>query len=521
LIDAEIERLEERKRQLLKDAVKEGVVEGIQKQSFLGGGAGGARFMLAGLGGGAGGLGGGFGAGAAPGGGSGASGGGNFAPGLPPGFDVPGVGRGPAVSRGRSVLPNVPSVREQTGGGVTGGGQSFTPISPAEFFGPGVDVSKLPAGMKNHNVGNIKYWGEKSHRLYDGVVGPSKNLDQSDPQIVFNSPQAGMRAAVQLARRKFAEGRRTVNALVAAPGGWTPGNYAAAANIARSMGVGPNEDVDLDTPAMMRRFMRGLITQEHGKAGRLYSDALIDEAIAGKGGAAGAPIEGIKDISGLASYNRGQMAGPPRAFIVHHTGGRGTPEGVIRELNRKGLGVQYVMDRNGRIYQTLPDGARGAHIMPGRGVGAGLSNANTIGMEVIGRDDRDITPAQVEAAKRFYAELQKRYPGINVFGHGEVNPGHKQATEGATITDALRNMPRAAASALPADRPGDAMMAAATRGMAAAAAASVSASGNVNVHLGPGLDKVPARVSTDGMFRSATVSRGKQMAMATDGQEDR
>ena len=144
----------------------------------------------------------------------------------------------------------------------------------------------------------------------------------------------------------------------------------------------------------------------------------------------------------------------PQAFIVHHTGGRGDVAGVQNTLRARGLGVQYVMDREGNITQTGGPGS--SHMRTGWGAGAGLSNRNTVGMEVIAKDDKDVTPAQVAAAKRFLAE---RYPNTPVFGHGEVNPGHKEADEGMTIVNAVRNeraanaaraaTHRAAASSLP------------------------------------------------------------------------
>ncbi|TPV99658.1 MAG: hypothetical protein USCAAHI_00898 [Beijerinckiaceae bacterium] len=43
--------------------------------------------------------------------------------------------------------------------------------------------------------------------------------------------------------------------------------------------------------------------------------------------------------------------------------------------------------------------------------------------------------AQVLSAQAF---ARKHYPNTPVFGHGEVNPGHKQATEGWTVTHAIR-----------------------------------------------------------------------------------
>lgn len=168
---------------------------------------------------------------------------------------------------------------------------------------------------------------------------------------------------------------------------------------------------------------------------------------------AGTGLAGITDISGRATYSGGQL-NDVKGFIVHHTGGRGTPESVVDTLNQRGLGVQYVMDRDGKIFRTLPEGARGAHTRRAQN-GSGLDNSNTMGMEVIAKDDRDITPAQVEASKTFLAGLQRAYPGLKVFGHGEIN-AHKQETEGRTIVDAFRNMSpadRAVGSAKPITLP--------------------------------------------------------------------
>jgi hypothetical protein len=73
--------------------------------------------------------------------------------------------------------------------------------------------------------------------------------------------------------------------------------------------------------------------------------------------------------------------------------------------------------------------------MKGWGKGEGLSNANTVGMEIIAKDDTDVLPIQKQ---RFVEFMRKNYPDTPVFGHGEVNPGHKEATEGLTVAEAVR-----------------------------------------------------------------------------------
>ncbi|WP_024517073.1 N-acetylmuramoyl-L-alanine amidase [Bradyrhizobium sp. Tv2a-2] len=147
---------------------------------------------------------------------------------------------------------------------------------------------------------------------------------------------------------------------------------------------------------------------------------------------------GGRAVSAPSSTPTSSMTAPngqaPQAFIFHHTGGGGGPEGVRDTLEGRHLGVEYIMDREGNI---VPGGGNmRSHMLPGWGKGEGLSNNNTVGMEVIARDNKDVTPAQVAAARAFIA---KNYPNTPVYGHGEVNPGHKEADEGAAIVNAIRS----------------------------------------------------------------------------------
>lgn len=140
--------------------------------------------------------------------------------------------------------------------------------------------------------------------------------------------------------------------------------------------------------------------------------------------------------------------GPSRtgtnALIIHHTGDKdaeGNPMRTVSDvksvLQRGGHGIQYIMDRDGTIHQMAPDDARTSHIRVGQGPGRGLSNSNTIGLEILAKDDTDITPAQVASARNFYKKMGQVYTGLRAYGHGEINP-HKQETEGRTVIDAIR-----------------------------------------------------------------------------------
>jgi hypothetical protein len=73
-------------------------------------------------------------------------------------------------------------------------------------------------------------------------------------------------------------------------------------------------------------------------------------------------------------------------------------------------------------------------------------------------------------------------------------------------------------------RIGDAMMGRFTASPLAAPQVppKMEAVGSVNITLeGEGLAKAKARTTTDGMFRDVHIHRGRQMAMAVDGYEDR
>lgn len=152
----------------------------------------------------------------------------------------------------------------------------------------------------------------------------------------------------------------------------------------------------------------------------------------------------IIDISDESVYPRkGEHIKSNEFFIIHHTAGLGDAHGVVRTLNtRKNkagqtikLGVQWVVDRDGTIYKTLPSNSRGAHVGASdgyRGAPPGISNSNAQGVEVIAKNDADIQmPEQGIAVLKIIKHLG--YTKNQIFGHGEVNPGHKAATEGATI----------------------------------------------------------------------------------------
>jgi N-acetylmuramoyl-L-alanine amidase len=126
-----------------------------------------------------------------------------------------------------------------------------------------------------------------------------------------------------------------------------------------------------------------------------------------------------------------------KGVIIHHTGGRGL-DVAIKTLQSRKLSYHYLVDRDGRIVNVLPDNLVGWH--------AGhtnkkpeLNNSNTVSISMVAKDDTDVTPEQLAAASALEEQLAKKYgfPKSESYGHGEVS-SQKHPKEGFTIATAIR-----------------------------------------------------------------------------------
>ena len=188
-----------------------------------------------------------------------------------------------ASLKGAYATGNMKGVWNAYSGGGAGELAQGTTINSTPFKLP----ANAPMGMGNNNPLNIKYAPGVS---YDGLVGPSTNTDQGDPQNVFKTPEAGWAAGYSLLNKKYGSGMTTPNQIIAGKGGWTPGNTQAAANVAKAAGIGPDDDIGFNDPAKAQKFMRALVTQEQGAAASAYPDTMIAGALGGSQPASG-PID--------------------------------------------------------------------------------------------------------------------------------------------------------------------------------------------------------------------------------------
>jgi hypothetical protein len=169
----------------------------------------------------------------------------------------------------------------------------------------------------------------------------------------------------------------------------------------------------------------------------------------------------IEDVSGSAHFGGLHPLTQVDGLVIHHTGpGMNSVDDVMRTFTERGYPAQFVIDRDGQVFQTLPTGMSGRQI-EGTGklnadgslkypsvANMGLSNANTIGVEIMASNDKDVAPAQIAASKQLFQYLSAdpsaadwKATGLTsdqVYGHGALNPGHKQATEGMTAANAIK-----------------------------------------------------------------------------------
>lgn len=145
----------------------------------------------------------------------------------------------------------------------------------------------------------------------------------------------------------------------------------------------------------------------------------------------------IDDLSGSvgSSWNFGTMSNP-QALVVHHTAGGGTRDGVISTFKERNFPAHFIIERDGKIVQVLGLNQKGQHTRPAQD-GSGINNSNSWGVEIIAKNDSDLTPGQVQSAIQLTKYLEGH--GLKrdkIVGHGQIN-SHKEATEGQTVLQTL------------------------------------------------------------------------------------
>ncbi|MEQ9307172.1 MAG: peptidoglycan recognition family protein [Marinoscillum sp.] len=86
----------------------------------------------------------------------------------------------------------------------------------------------------------------------------------------------------------------------------------------------------------------------------------------------------------------------------------------IRDFNVLNVGIHYVIDREGSIYNLLPDSVMARHVIG--------FNHISLGIENIARDSSELTYDQLVSNARLINFLKFRYPEMEfLIGHNEYN----------------------------------------------------------------------------------------------------
>lgn len=129
-----------------------------------------------------------------------------------------------------------------------------------------------PRGIRNNNPGNIDRTAEK----WQGMAA-----DQSSDSrfVVFSAPVWGLRALAKvLLSYQRKHGLRTPAAII---GRWAPpvenDTGAYARQVAKALGVGVGDQIDLQQPETLQRILPAIVQHENGQ--QPYPAALVAEAV--------------------------------------------------------------------------------------------------------------------------------------------------------------------------------------------------------------------------------------------------
>jgi hypothetical protein len=245
-------------------------------------------------------------------------------------------------------------------------------------LGSGQNAGNLPVGVRNNNPLNISM-NDPISKKYGATQG---GWDVNHYGAAFKDMDTGLKAGMEWVKRKYASGQHSVTDLVAktwpASGYGTERTKQIAGNIARSMGVDPNEDLHLDNPANMEKWVKALTLQEQGPAGARFvfggkSDPRVSSSTGVTGGGqppgvtqgGGTALKAITDQSGRAFKETGSITLPAEGGGTHTYnfvtggGGRGsapTGEYKIDEFMQGGsLGDRWTLSQVGQSHDTAWD----------------------------------------------------------------------------------------------------------------------------------------------------------------------
>lgn len=125
-----------------------------------------------------------------------------------------------------------------------------------------------------------------------------------------------------------------------------------------------------------------------------------------------------------------QRREPVRYIVMHSTETESPADAqrVIRSWNHgmRHPGAQYVVDRDGTIYQACDPNYGTVHVDIFR-TKNGINNDNSIGIEIVRSGKQKYTPKQLDSVTRLVAYLKDHFKVTNdcIVGHGQIQPSNR------------------------------------------------------------------------------------------------
>ncbi len=119
----------------------------------------------------------------------------------------------------------------------------------------------------------------------------------------------------------------------------------------------------------------------------------------------------------------------PQTLVIHstETASIASARQIVRSWNNAGTyhaGTQYIIDRDGTIYQTVDPYYATYHVDSSKTL-LGVKNENSIGIETVRTSDQLYTDAQMKSLTRLSYYLKDRFELQQIVGHGQVQPADR------------------------------------------------------------------------------------------------
>jgi N-acetyl-anhydromuramyl-L-alanine amidase AmpD len=100
---------------------------------------------------------------------------------------------------------------------------------------------------------------------------------------------------------------------------------------------------------------------------------------------------------------------------------------IIRSWNNGGAnhpGTQYIVDRDGTIYQTVNPAMGTFHVNSFKTL-EGVKNDNSVGIEIVRTGSQQYTPTQLKSVVCLVGYLKEHFSVNHIWGHGEIQPSDR------------------------------------------------------------------------------------------------